>query len=479
MLPATRKKNNETYIVFIPDKKRLGYRNVPKLTWGGAASGAGQGAALGATVGSVFPGAGTAIGAAVGAVGGTIIGGITSSNAAARRKRLLAKQRRIRWKAQDQEREATLQDQYQSDENQLANLKLVDDNDLFMAEGGSVKRTKAPRGNVLRLGNGAELLLNDEGSTSGTHESGQNIPLKKNGNTVAYAEPGEVIVDDTVLSKRLGFADAYLQLENAKENATQQVKDEINKEQRMLPKYNKQLIKKLGAKPLAFNGMDLSNVMGTVGTIGNLMMSNDALRDQEKMVKEGMAVYNSYRPSILKHYNLSNVLDVSAETNDINQGYVTSISGLDGIDPAIASALKNNANVKRIGQLGKVYEAQRNYSSAINNQNIQTLFEINRTNSQILSDAAKYRNEGTVSGLTALSNIRGQRLSNFQSAFAEFNNMIQQNNALESIQSIYKNDIGDDNLPTSGINGINDSFNSLRMGIKKRINNRRSRILVH
>ena len=69
------------------------------------------------------------------------------------------------------------------------------------------------------LNNGAQILTDSNGSTIGTHESGANVPIVSDGQTQAIAEPGEVLVNNpdgsaTILAKRNGLAQQYIQLEN-------------------------------------------------------------------------------------------------------------------------------------------------------------------------------------------------------------------------------------------------------------------------
>lgn len=84
--------------------------------------------------------------------------------------------------------------------------------------GGMAKSATAPADASIPLNANAELLTNPDGSTQGSHETGNNIPiLDENGQPIVNAEPGEVVVDSPdgqkdILSKRLGLAQAYTDL---------------------------------------------------------------------------------------------------------------------------------------------------------------------------------------------------------------------------------------------------------------------------
>jgi len=65
---------------------------------------------------------------------------------------------------------------------------------------------------------GATTITTPAGSTAGRHETGQNVPvLNNNGQPVAIGEPGEVVVDDLIISKRNGLAQKYIAIDNQKQ----------------------------------------------------------------------------------------------------------------------------------------------------------------------------------------------------------------------------------------------------------------------
>ena len=448
----------------------------PKKTWGGAISGAGTGAA----VGTMFaPGVGTLIGGGVGAIAGGLneVFGNRKRRRLERRlakqnKALLAKQDAYRKEAQQASRVATVQADYQTDEDILADIELVNDTDLYMAKGGRLNKHTLPNKNSRKLSNGAELLVNNSGSTTGSHENGDNIPIKRGNEIVAYAEPGEVVVDDVVLSKRLGFADKYLQLET--------MKQDIIKEQKMLPKYNAKLANKLipvnRRKPLAssgmkLTGMDLMNIGSAAGTVGNLISSNQALNAQsrsirrnaafqKKLTEREMAMYAAYRPTLSKARMYNTNIDVSDVTSEINRGYSSSISELDQVDPATASAIKNAANTNRITQLSKIYGERNRLQRDIKNKNVDIIRNTEASNAAQLDAATQYRTSGLSEGLSqlgdinnqttsALIGIEGQRVSNIQGAISEFNTILNDRLMMESVAQRYANELGDRGLPSS------------------------------
>lgn len=101
----------------------------------------------------------------------------------------------------------------------------------FLSYGGSTNNTQV-MGNEMPIDPNADMLLNQNGGMTGTHEAGQNIPITDNtGQTQALGEPGEIVVDNPdgskeVLSKRLGFAQRYEEVAAKIE----QLKDSMSRE---------------------------------------------------------------------------------------------------------------------------------------------------------------------------------------------------------------------------------------------------------
>ena len=90
------------------------------------------------------------------------------------------------------------------------------ENNRLYAFGGS-NAVSLPKQNEVPLDDNASIATNNVGTTEGTHETGENIPVSnESGQTGNYVEPGEVILKTAngnyALSKRLGFADKYMQL---------------------------------------------------------------------------------------------------------------------------------------------------------------------------------------------------------------------------------------------------------------------------
>lgn len=93
-------------------------------------------------------------------------------------------------------------------------------NGSFLPIGGSQINLPASGSPMTR---GASLITTPNGSTSGSHEAGNNIPvIGKNGQPVAIAEPGEVVTNDgdvsLIISKRDGLAQQYMAVENQKQS---------------------------------------------------------------------------------------------------------------------------------------------------------------------------------------------------------------------------------------------------------------------
>ena len=89
-----------------------------------------------------------------------------------------------------------------------------------------------PDSNSQQIDEHSMVATNNEGGTKGSHETGQNIPVSKDGQQIASVEPGEVIADingkQVALSKRLpslnnSFADIYMSLAKQKKDLQSQL----------------------------------------------------------------------------------------------------------------------------------------------------------------------------------------------------------------------------------------------------------------
>jgi len=98
-------------------------------------------------------------------------------------------------------------------------------NDTFIPTGGVGMNLPASGNPMTR---GASLITTPSGSTSGSHEAGNNIPvIGKDGKPVAIAEPGEVVTNDgdmsLIISKRDGLAQQYTAIENQKQKLIEKI----------------------------------------------------------------------------------------------------------------------------------------------------------------------------------------------------------------------------------------------------------------
>jgi hypothetical protein len=87
------------------------------------------------------------------------------------------------------------------------------------ANGGEVSSTAIPDRNSISINPNAEIVTNNQGTTQGSHEQGNNIPItNEKGQQTALVEPGEIVMttskgEQFALSKRLGFAQKYQDLD--------------------------------------------------------------------------------------------------------------------------------------------------------------------------------------------------------------------------------------------------------------------------
>lgn len=322
------------------------------------------------------------------------------------------------------------------------------------SNGGKLNRKVGiPSANEISLGDGVYLLTDVNGNTSGTHETGNNIPLRKKGKTVAYAEPGEVVAGDFVLSKRMGengisYADEYMQLE--------QTKRAIEARQKALPKLNDNRVSKGGRfmknnVPMAFTGLALNAVTDVAGTIGNLIMSNKTLNRQKGFINKGLRDIDAYTPTLNKIYTDTSRVDISNELGDIEQGFGTANAEITaGVsNSGVAGALRSNAALQKASALRRVYAEGNRYDQYKRSQNIAGINQNNAVNADIINRTNQFKLQGRLDAYGALANAEAARLGNVQSAFGELSNISSDYATAQSISDRYSDTIGQDAIPQS------------------------------
>ena len=542
------------------------YANLPRADWGGALTGAGSGFQMGSSIGSVFGPVGKIVGGGLGAITGAIFG----NRAENRRLRALKRQQDAAKLAYDratnQSKAVAKQNTYLSDLQYLDTLEGNNQNDLFMKKGGwiqkanaSIKRrgtegvctgskfgssscpagskrynlaktfrkmakNRADGGEVdttgVSLGEGDKLITSKTGKTTGTHESGQNIPIKKGKRTLAVAEPGEILVNNPnmpmtpfVLSKRIGrygkkgmsFADEYLTLEGMKNNFNSDVIDSrqgdlikinnsmiTNKTKRAaggiklpdftnpyllgnvnvsgsktayqslspgtvssslpgLQKYSGTMAKQRSG--LNFKGawdklknIDENTVLGGIGAIANLAMTNKALKRQAGYINDSLKQSLAYEPKYMKNYLLDDTLDVSDATSAANQSYMSAISGLSGIDPAIASALRTSAASRRSASLNDIYGERNRSRIGIRNQNVSNILATNNANTELNNQTSLMKLNAKISANEQLGDLESARVAATQGAISEFNSVLRDRDTMKSLKSRWADTIGIDDV---------------------------------
>ena len=501
------------------------YASFPRKDWGGTLTGASSGFKLGSSIGSVFGPVGSGIAGGIGA----LVGGIFGNSAENKAKRKLAAQQRemnlAKSKAKVEEERIAKEAIYNSDKTYLNTLQLNNANSLFMKKGGKISASG------IAIGSGNKLLTKN-GSTRGTHESGQNLPIKKNGRIVAIAEPGEVLVKDKsmpltpfILSKRIGrygtngisFAEEYTNLENNKDksnskmitkrqknlirlnnivadntkfaaNGTRISKDNsyslptvdivgnktsfmktlspgtvsnnlgIQKYTGTLPADNGKKFGKIGSTAKNIFGKlgssdNVNTLISAAGTIGNILMTNKTLNKQRDYINANLKEALAYNPSYNKNYLLDETVDISNNVSSINQGYLHSTAGLSNIDPAIASALKNNANLSRTSALQSMYGEASRTRIGLRNQNITNIANVNRGNTDLRNQTSLMKLNAKIASNEQLADLEGARLANFQGAISELNSVMSDRAALKSMDARWKDTIGKDSRGVSKCGG--------------------------
>lgn len=540
-------------------KLGAGFYKLPRKDWGGTLTGGSTGAKMGSSVGSMFGPIGGLIGGGIGAIAGVLFGNRAENKRLREQKKVDEELKLEEEKAKVESERLRKKQLYDNDANYLANLDLVEADSMFMKKGGwiqkanaSIKRrgTKgvctgskfggpscrpgtrrynlaktfkkmaknraeggqvAANGKMLEDGN---KLLTYNGNTTGSHETGQNIPIKKKGRVIAYAEPGEVLVNDNdmpmtpfILSKRLGkngisFADEFLSLENMKNKFNKSI---IEDRQANLIRSNNKLVSKgkfasdgikllpnvniYGKKnnigspqyntpslpgiqkysgTLPSNSQisankfanfskgaskvtsGMSDIGSIAGTLGNLIMSNATLKRQRTLINDSLRRALEYNPTYNKNYLLNDQIDVSDQTSAVNQGYASSISGLSQIDPAIASALKNSANFSRLQQLNSIFGNRNRQQIGLRNQNTMNIMANNAANTDLSNQTNLMKLNARISTNEQLGDLEAARLANIQGALGEYNTIQRDNQSLDSLKARWKDSIGTDFIRKCG-----------------------------
>lgn len=522
------------------------YANLPRADWGGTLTGASTGAKMGASVGSIFGPIGGLIGTGLGMITGGIFGNSSENKRLREQKRQDVTMAKLKLDVKNKSDLAFKKQTFNNDRNYLNSVDLNNMSSLYMKKGGwiqkatsSIKRrgtegvctgskfgsSSCPAGskrynlaktfrkmaknradggqvavNGKELGDGDKLLTKN-GTTIGSHETGQNIPLRKNGKVVAIAEPGEVLVNDKsmpmtpfVLSKRIGrngrnglsFAKEYMALENMKNKYNSRI---IEKRQagliRMndsvapsnkfagdgisisnlkanslfskfpglqktnnsfISKSNNGFLKSLGEKA---KGLDTNTLFGAAGTIGNLIMSNQTLKRQKNLINNSLTEALAYEPKLHKNYLLNEEVNVADQVSGVNQGFSSAISGLSGVDSATASALKNSANLTRNNALNSIYGNRDRTRIGLRNQNVMGIMQNNANNTSLTNESNLMKLNAKIAANEQLGDAEAARLGNVQGAISEFNTILRDKESMNSLKARWKDTIGNDAFGTN------------------------------
>lgn len=193
-------------------------------------------------------------------------------------------------------------------------------NNRLYAFGGS-DAVSLPKQNEVPLDDNASIATNDVGTTEGTHETGENIPVSnESGQTGNYVEPGEVILKTAngnyALSKRLGFADKYMQLLATKallENNTSATNDFTKNETKR-------------------------NISAIDSKINKLPEEQEALKSRLNLNNEqGKAAWGDLLPN-----NRTNYSPTYKSFSDLNKNNI--VSNLVNLEPNLRAGLDSKIN---------------------------------------------------------------------------------------------------------------------------------------
>lgn len=337
------------------------------------------------------------------------------------------------------------------------------------ANGG---RVSTPLNNTRKIDNKTRLMVNNSGTTSGTHETGYNIPMSKGGKTAGTIEPGEVITtpqegEDIVLTKRYGpngpndisFADRYRNLDKEFTNASPSRREEIVKQKRILPKQNASIAAKLNLKGnrMAGGGIftpeNMSMGLGAVSAIGKGILANQSLKEQSKDIARMQELSDRRQINPIKYSAMNTNIDVSDQIGVANRGYLDSTAGLQDVDPSTRAALRTSANVNRMANLNNIYSGQQRTQTQLMNQNIDSLNRNRAMNTEMMNQESGRKLDVDLQAMGAQSGLRAQRLSNIQGTIGELQGIGKDALSLDTLKQRYKDTIGDSFLGKKAFGG--------------------------
>jgi len=257
---------------------------------------------------------------------------------------------------------------------------------ISFPKGGNTRSGIIPQSNNGLLDN-SQTLTNAAGTTSGSHETGQNIPITDGqGNTQVIAEPGEVKVTNPdgsidILSKRLGFAQRYENLDfkvkrlqqalaketdTAQRNAMERELKGFEKEKELVVQQQRMVAEQMGNEvtpdgtPMAAGGYPGGNKYGNLWNAGDPNVYSSQPGEDNSISPMTFKPFKptmDYTPSLKSSGRVmaepptgwdnfkSGVGDVMKDPNTLNHLQ----TGLNLIAPAVANA-KNRRDMRKVAK---------------------------------------------------------------------------------------------------------------------------------
>jgi len=247
---------------------------------------------------------------------------------------------------------------------------------ISFPKGGNTSSGIIPQSNNGLLDN-SQTLTNAAGTTTGSHETGQNIPITDGqGNTQVIAEPGEVKVTNPdgsidILSKRLGFAQRYenldfkvkrLQQALAKEtdvaqrNAMERELKGFEKEKELVVQQQRMVAEQMGNEvtpdgvPVADGGFSLNRPTNTPFIASPLLAKSQWMPSYIPNNTQGNNFKSGVNDFDVPNFDYGNgeksgFLDKFKDPNTLNHLQ----TGLNLIAPAVANA-KNRRDMRKVAK---------------------------------------------------------------------------------------------------------------------------------
>lgn len=323
------------------------------------------------------------------------------------------------------------------------------------ANGGEVGSVAIPSMNSLPINANAEMVTNADGSTQGFHETGQNIPVVNNqGERTANVEPGELVIDlpngeKFALSKRLGFAQIYINLDKQVKDLKDQILKEVDSEKRntlnrniegikrrmnLLPIQQEKMKSTLGISngqnkglgdwltPRIGNALGapsassvgegfFGKLMNTASNVGSWLTNNkDTIQTTgqyalpvvsnmltNRDLNKSLDLINNFKLTPINVRSYDTKIDTGAQIDEVNRSAAEANLGTRSISNSqTAAQMKASIAANRVAGINNIRETAANVSRDLRNKNVDLINSNTQLNATRKDALQQYKLENQV-----------------------------------------------------------------------------------